>query len=153
MSLSNGDLSAADVAAVVDGNRNGGFGFGGDGSFWIIVLFLFALMGNGWGNGFGGGNNGVGYYPAVQQGFDQASIMGSLNAINSSVCSGFAGAEASANARQIADMQQAFANQTAMMQGFNNMQSQFAQCLKKVLNNAKELLDFTNLEAVGTLAA
>lgn len=128
MGLSNGDLSAADVAAVVDGNRNGGFGFGGDGSFWIIVLFLFALMGNGWGNGFGGGNNGVGYYPAVQQGFDQASIMGSLNAINSSVCSGFAGAEASANARQIADMQQAFANQTAMMQGFNNLQAQQASC-------------------------
>ena len=34
MSLSSGDLSAADVAAVV-GNGNNGFGNWGDGSFWI----------------------------------------------------------------------------------------------------------------------
>ena len=127
MSLSSGDLSAADVAAVVGNDRSGGFGNWGDGSFWIIVLFLFALMGNGWGNGFGG-NNGGGTPYAVQQGFDQASVMGGLNAINSSICSGFAGAEASANARQIADMQQSFANQTAMNQGFYNLSSQFANC-------------------------
>ena len=122
MSLSNGDLSAADVAAVV-GNDRSGFGNFGDGSFWIIVLFLFALMGNGWGNGFNGSNGG-----AVQQGFDQASVMNGLSSINSSICSGFAGVEASANARQIADMQNAFANQTAMMQGFNNLQAQQASC-------------------------
>ena len=111
MGLSNGDLSAADVAAVV-GNGNGGFGNWGDGSFWIIVLFLFALMG-GWNNGFNGG----GSQPAVQQGFDQAAVMGQLGQINSSITAGFAGAEASANARQIADMQQAFA-----------LQTQFANC-------------------------
>ena len=100
MSLSNCELSAADVAAVTGNNGFGGFG---DGSFWIIVLFLFALMG-GWNNGFNGG----GAQPAVQQGFDQAAVMGQLGQINSSITSGFAGAEASANARQIADMQQAF---------------------------------------------
>lgn len=114
MSLSNGELSAADVAAVV-GNGNNGFGNFGDGSFWIIVLFLFAMMGGWNGNGFGG-NNGGGY-GAVQQGFDQASIMGQLGQINSNLTSGFAGVEASANARQIADMQQAFA-----------LQTQFANC-------------------------
>lgn len=110
MSLSSGDLSAADVAAVV-GNGGNGFGNFGDGSFWIIVLFLFALMG-GWGNGFGGGNN-----AGVQQGFDQAAIMGQLGQINAGITSGFAGAEASANARQIADMQ-----------GMNALQSQLANC-------------------------
>ena len=110
MSLSNGDLSAADVAAVV-GNGNNGFGNWGDGSFWIIVLFLFALMG-GWNNG-GFGGNGGGY----QQGFDQAAVMNGINSINSSICNGFAGAEASANARQIADMQNNFA-----------LQSQLANC-------------------------
>lgn len=125
MSLSNGELSAADIAAVTNGG-NGGFGNWADGSFWIIVLFLFALMG-GWNNGFNGGGNG-GVQPAVQQGFDQAAVMGQLGQINSGICSGFAGAEAAANARQIADMQQAFANQTAMMQGFNNLQSQQASC-------------------------
>ena len=110
MSLSNGELSAADVAAVT--GNNGGFGNWGDGSFWIIVLFLFALMG-GWNNGFNGG----GSQPAVQQGFDQAAVMGQLGQINSAVTSGFANAETAANARQIADMQNSFA-----------LQTQFANC-------------------------
>ncbi len=125
MGLSNGDLSAADVAAVMNGGNGGGMGNWGDGSFWIIVLFLFALMG-GWNNGggFGGGSQA----PAVQQGFDQAAVMNGLTSINSSICNGFAGAEASANARQIADMQMGFATQTAMNQGFNALQSQFANC-------------------------
>ncbi len=48
MGLSNGELSAADVAAVVGNGGNGGFSNWGDGSFWIIVLFLFALMGKGY---------------------------------------------------------------------------------------------------------
>lgn len=124
MGLSCGDMSAADVAAVMGNNRDGGFGSWGDGSFWIIVLFLFAMMG-GWNNGFNGNGSGQG---AVQQGFDQAAVMGQLGQINAAVTSGFAGAEASANARQIADMQTAFAGQTAMNQGFNNLASQFANC-------------------------
>ena len=40
------------------GGGYGGNGLWGDGSFWIIILFLFALMGGNWGNGFGGGGNG-----------------------------------------------------------------------------------------------
>lgn len=84
MALDNGTLSAADVAAVT-GNNGGWFG-GNDGSFWIIVLFLFALMGNGWGNGFGGGNAAVPYIQNdVQSGFDQAAIMSGINGINTSL--------------------------------------------------------------------
>ena len=46
------------------GNGNGFGGFGDDG--WLIILFLFALMGNnGWG-GFGGGN-GSQLYPWINQ--------------------------------------------------------------------------------------
>lgn len=84
MALDNGTLSAADVAAVTNGN--GGW-FGNDGSFWIIVLFLFAIMGNGWGNGFGGGmNTAVPYIQNdVQSGFDQAAIMAGINGINTSL--------------------------------------------------------------------
>jgi hypothetical protein len=52
------------------------------------------------------------------------------NSIVNAVNGGFNSAEVAANARQIANMQQSFANQTAMNQGFNNLQSQFAQCLK-----------------------
>ena len=50
------------------------------------------------------------------------------NGIVQAVNSGFAQAEASDNARQIANMQTAFANQTAMNQGFNGVQTQLAQC-------------------------
>ena len=93
-------LSAADVAAVV--GNNGGFGNGlwGDGSFWIIILFLFAFMGNGWG---GFGNNAGGAMPFmvnndVQRGFDQQAVIGGINGINASInslaqgqCNGFNG--------------------------------------------------------------
>lgn len=48
--------------------------------------------------------------------------------VQMSLANGFAGVEQGANARQIANMQQAFANQTAMSQGFSNIQAQLAQC-------------------------
>ena len=137
MSLTDGSgLSAADIAAVT--GNNGGFGsWGGDGAWWLIILFLFIFNGN-WGNWGGGyGNGGVG--SEVQRGFDQSAVMSGLAGINSSVtngfvdtaaalCNGFAGVNASiangfaqaeigANARQMADMNQSFA-----------LQSQLAQC-------------------------
>lgn len=133
MSLFNGEgMSPADVAAVT-GNNNG-FGFGGDGAWWLLVLFLFAFNGNnGWGNGNGGGNT-YNIDSAMQRGFDQQAIMGGLNGINSgisnlaqTVCNGFSSAEISANARQIADMQQAFAAQTANTAAISGLQSQLAQ--------------------------
>lgn len=88
-------LSAADIAAVTGSGsyNNGAYGWG-DGSFWIIVLFLFALMGNGWGNGFGNGGGGTTFVANdVQRGFDQSAIMGGLNGLTAAVNSGFAGAE------------------------------------------------------------
>lgn len=124
MSLTSEGLSAADVAAVTG---NGGFGnWGGDGAWWLIILFLFMFNGN-WGNGGGFGGYGDGY-SEVQRGFDQSAIMGGLSGIQSSLtngfvdtasalCNGFAGVEINANARQMADMQQSFA-----------LQSQLASC-------------------------
>lgn len=50
------------------------------------------------------------------------------SAITSAVANGFAQAEIANNSRQIANMQTAFANQTAMAQGFSGVQSQLAQC-------------------------
>jgi hypothetical protein len=52
----------------------------------------------------------------------------------------------------MANMNQAFTNQLAMMQGFNNLQSQFAECLKKIFNKAKKIFGFTNFKTVGTYA-
>jgi len=125
------------------GYGNGGFGFGGDGAWWLLVL-LFAMNG-GWGNGFGyGAGAGMPLYAMntnndVQRGFDQSAIMSGINGITSDLCNGFAGvtnavntgfasAEIANNSRQIADMQQNFAMQTAITGGMNNLQSQLAQC-------------------------
>lgn len=137
MSLTNEGMGAADLAAIMGRNGEDGFGFGGDGAWWLIILFLFMFNGN-WGNGFGGyGGGGVG--SEVQRGFDQSAVMGGLGGIQASItngfvdtaaalCNGFAGvnagiangfaqAEIAANSRQMADMNQNFA-----------LQSQLAQC-------------------------
>lgn len=106
MALDSNGMSAADMAAVLGNDRNDGI-FGG-GGFWMLVLFvIFAMFGN---NGFGGNAGGYGY----QAGFDQAAVMGALNTISASQAAGFAGVEASANARQIASMQADFALQTQL---------------------------------------
>lgn len=87
----NGGLTAADVAAVTRNNGGNGFGWGGDGSWWLIVLFLFALSGNGWGNGFGGNGGmmpfmmGSNTQADVQRGFDQSAVMAGINGINTSL--------------------------------------------------------------------
>lgn len=138
------------------GNNSGNNGFG-DGNGWWIVLLIILLAAGGW-NGNNNGNNGGGVFGggvpyvvnndsgAIQRGFDQSAIMSGINGINSGVqnlatqlcgcCadmaqtvnSGFANAETAANARQIANMQQAFNAQTATMQGFNALGAQFADC-------------------------
>jgi len=58
----------------------------------------------------------------------QQSLCNGFAGVNATVNSGFANAETAANARQMANMNQAFNAQTAMMQGFNNIGSQFADC-------------------------
>ena len=126
---------------------NGGFGgFGGDGA-WLILFILFAMggWGNGYGNGFGGnqlsydfpwllnGQNGIN--DNINGGFRDAMLNDGINAIQSGIngistqlCNGFAGVEQGANTRQMANMQTAFANQTAMAQGFSDVASQLASC-------------------------
>ena len=110
--------------------------FDGNGSWWILLLFI--LLG-GWG-GYGNGlNGGAGFVDnSVQRGFDQSAVMNGISGVGGSVvsgfgdvatnlCGGFAGvnaainnaynqAEIAANARAMSDMQQMFA-----------LQSQFAQ--------------------------
>lgn len=71
------DMSAADVAAVTGANNGM---FGGDGSFWIAILFLWAIMGGNWNNGgYGNGD--------LQRGFDQQSVMNGINGINTQMSS------------------------------------------------------------------
>ena len=113
----NGGLSAADVAAVTGNGNRGGF-FGNDGLFWIIILFLFAAMGN-WGNGGFSGNGGgaVNYYNGVQEGFNQASVMNGISAI-----------QAAQNANQSALLQNMNAAQIANNQSMNTLAMSLQNC-------------------------
>lgn len=146
------------VAPAYSGNNGGGFGgFGGDWG-WIVLLLLLAGggWGNGFGGGFGG--NALGYdFPWIlngQNGINNnvnggfrdnmlqdsiTSVRDGISALSTQLCGCCgdtqmaianlgANIEQGANARQIANMQQAFNAQTAMLQGFNNIQAQQAEC-------------------------
>lgn len=134
------------------GNNGGGFGggFGNDWG-WIILLLLFA--GGGWGNGFGGGMD---MYPWLNQsnqvndGFRDSMLNSSVNGIQNAItsgfgdvqtalCGGFAGVNATVNATAngitaqmyndtIANLERSFATQTANTAGMNNLSQQLSQC-------------------------
>lgn len=89
--------------------NGGGFGNWGDGSFWIIILFLFAFMGNGW-NGNGGNT-----YVAndIQRGFDQQSVMSGIAGIN--------------NALATAEVSRCN-SQANILETLNNMAANFQNC-------------------------
>ena len=83
MSLSENGNGMVMPVGPMYGNGGNGFGTWGDGGlFWIIILFLFAWMGNGWGSGFGGQQPAVTVQNDVQRGFDQAAIMNGFSALN-----------------------------------------------------------------------
>lgn len=90
----NNGLSAADMAAVMRGGNNGGFGMDGFGAWWIVLFMLFAFMGNGnWGNGGYGNGGGAPYVVAdVQRGFDQSATINAISNLSTQVGSGFADA-------------------------------------------------------------
>jgi len=157
MTSENGNSMVMPVAPFYGGGYGGNSGgfFGADG-WWIILLLL--VCGGGWGNGFGfgGAGNAIPFMNTmntnndVQRGFDQTAVMtgltgiqngitsgfgdvqtamcGGFAGVNAAISNGFAQSEIAANTRQIANMQNEFAGQTAMMTGFNGIQSQLASC-------------------------
>lgn len=92
----------------MNGN-NGGFGFGNDSGWWIILLFIL-LGNNGWNGNWGGGNSGE-----IQRGFDQSALISSLSSLQNSVTTGFGDIQNSLcngfNQTQMGNMQSAFALQ------------------------------------------
>jgi hypothetical protein len=158
MALTDDNGMVMPVSPMYGGGYGGnGFGFGGDWA-WIILLILLSNGGWGFGGFGMGGAMGMGMmdgmmlYPWMNQaeitndGFrDQmmnnniTSIRDAVSGISTQLCNGFAGvnagvangfaqAEIAANGRQMASMNQNFGLQTSMLQGFNALGSQFADC-------------------------
>lgn len=139
------------------GYGNGGF-FGGDGIWILILFaLLFSNGGWGNNGGFFGGNsfdNGYAWLSNGQKeimnntnnGFDTLHLSNQIEGvrdgiygisnqlcnccadINSNISNGFANAEVADNARQIANMQQAFNSQISTLQGFNGLQKSLDTC-------------------------
>ncbi len=125
MSMTNeGNDMVMPVSPMMANGYSNGFGFG-DGAFWIIILFLFAMMG-GWGNGFGFGGNGgfANTNNDIQRGFDQQSVMNGINGINQ----GLAAAEVSRCNDTASIISAMTNNQMANMQMMNSAQMAFQNC-------------------------
>ena len=134
MSLTTDTMSAADLKAIVGNNNDDGFGFGGNGAFWLIILLLFGWGGRGFG-GFGGGygmGGGCGAPCATQAdvraAVDQQTLISKLDqqtygladstyALNNAITNGFHGVD------------NAICNLGYNVQsGFNGLSAQMAQC-------------------------
>lgn len=117
------------VMPVTPMNNNGGFGFGGDG-LWILILF-FLLCGNG---GWGGNGGMNGLYPwmnnsqNINDGFRDQMLSSQLNGITGSINAGFSGITGQLYNSQLADLERSFAAQTASTAGMTNISSQLANC-------------------------
>ena len=138
------------VLPVQPMNSGGMGGFGGDSWAWILILLLFA------GGGFGGYGNGMDIYPwmnqsnQMQNGFTSQMLNSSVGNIQNSItsgfgdmqtalCGGFAGVNATVNGAQngitaqmynntIADLERSFNAQTANTAGLTNLSQQLSQC-------------------------
>ena len=139
-----GNYSLADIAAATGNGRNNDGMFGGDGAWWLIVLFLFVFCG--WGNnGWGNNGNGGGYVATaatqadIQRGFDNSAVISKLDGISNGLCDGFYavnnGMLTGFNGINTNIMQTGFGIQQAInadtvanMQNTNALQTQLANC-------------------------
>lgn len=138
MSLSS-DSGTLMTMPVQPASNSSGFGFGGDGAWWIIILFLFVFCG--WGGNWGNnGNNGTG---GTMDGYvltsDFANIERKLDGVNNGLCdgfyamntgmlNGFAGVTQSVNnGFSTAELSRAN-QQAALMQQLTQMQMQSQEC-------------------------
>lgn len=129
MSLTTSEMTPADIAACTGNANNNGWGFGGDGAWWIIILLLFGWGGRGfggyggYGGGYDGGGNGCGCCnPCATQadlaaGFNNSAVLANLNDlalgqanIQQTLCQGFNGVN------------------TTTLQGFNGLSREIGDC-------------------------
>lgn len=95
-----------------------------DNGWWLILLFLFAF--GGWGGGYGNGNAAVG--ADLQRGFDQSALTNQITGLQGTLYS-----------NQLADMNQAFANQQALAGQLNTIQMSLQNCCCENRQNIADL--------------
>lgn len=134
MSLSDGGAPMLTMP-VSPTNNGGGFGWGGDGA-WLIILFLifavFGWGGNGWGNNAGNSGGVVDGYVLTS---DFANVERKIDSVNQGLCDGFYQQAQLVNGTNMA-MANGFAQaelsrsnqQAALMQQLTAMQMQAAEC-------------------------
>ena len=144
---SNG-LSAADVAAVMNGNscNSNGFGYGFGEGWWVIII-LFALFG-GFGRGFGGygaggyGSNcgsgcgcegSVASVADVQRGFDNQGVTNKLNGLENGLADGF------------------YSMNNSMLTGFNGVQSAIQNSAMNAMQNTFTLQQAIQSDTVANM--
>lgn len=101
------------AAGVVAGQNGNGFGNGAGmwGMEWMWVILLFAMWGGGWGGNWGGGNmNGALTRSDLCQDMNFNNLEGAVRGVQQGLCDGF------------------YAQNTTMLQGFNGIQQEIANC-------------------------
>ena len=176
--FNNSGYNLSDIAAVTRG-ENDGF-FGGNNGWWIILLFLFA----GWGRGFGGfGGEGIGVPPATQAdvraAVDQQTLISKLDqqtygladstyALNNTLTNGFHGVDTAVCTLGY-NMQSGFNTLAHQMsdcccgiergleRGFAdtnyNMATQACETRQAIANGTREILDFLVKDKIASLQA
>lgn len=174
--FNNSGYNLSDIAAVTRGED--GF-FGGNNGWWIILLFLFA----GWGRGFGFGGEGIGVPPATQAdvraAVDQQTLISKLDqqtygladstyTLNNTITNGFHGVDnavctlgynmqsgLNSLAHQMSDC--CCSIERGIERGFSetnyNMATQACETRQAIANGTREILDFLVKDKIASLQA
>lgn len=131
--------------APTNSGGNGGFGWDGNGSWFIIILFLFAFLGwgnNGWGNN--GGNSG-GVVDGYVLSSDFANIERKMDLINGGLCDGFYAANTTL-LNGFAGVNQNMNNgfQTAELSRANQQAAQACDTRNTVQNATRDIVENQN---------
>lgn len=115
---SNGGYSLADIATATGNERDG---WGNNGAWWIIILFLFMFMGWG-GNNFGRNNEFQGALTRSDmfEGFNNQDVNAQLRGITNGLCDGF------------------YSVNTGMLNGFNGIQRDLCSGFNEVMAGINE---------------
>lgn len=137
MSITASEMTPADIAAVTNGGNEGGWG--GSWSSWIIIFLIFAMFGwggNRGGYGFGGSDAGAANnyvlasdFATIQRQLSDGfgGVEKGLDTIRNGLCDGF-----------YTEAQLVNGVNMNMMNGFNAVQTQLADCCCKTQSNIKD---------------